>query len=1263
MTTLAQVEQLLLEMVNRARLDPAGEAARLGLSGINEGLAAGTISTAPKQVLAGSNLLSNAAEGHSNAMQASRVLEDEPGPNQRNGHTQAGDGTPGQRIAAAGYSQNQLPFWRDENIGVQATSQALTQDQIETLTKAVHDSLFVDTFDSGRGHRLAMMDDNMREAGMGAITGTFKGFNAVIVTQNFGVSGTQSFLTGAVYNDTDGDHFYGLGEAVQGVTVSVANAGGGAVGGDTTGSGGGFSVGVPGGAYTVTFSGGGLASAVSATVEAGSRNAKIDLVNGGEINSSASTTLGAGATGLRLLGIADVNGTGNTAANALTGNKGANILEGRGGDDTLDGAAGDDTAVFSGLQSQYQVTILSGTSARITDLRGGASDGSDVISNIEHVRFADVTVNFGDLRTTSTNAPPVVSVADHSLQVGQTAQLQAWLTYSDANGQAATQYQIIDDGAAANSGYLSTSGNAHVAAGSVITLSAAQLAGVVVHAGDVAGSEAFRVRAFDGQDWSAWDQFTLTTKAANAAPVVSAGNHTIKVNAAQAMQSWFTAADANGDTITKYAFWDGGADANSGYFSTSASAHHPAQTSIIVNAADLGSVVYHGGAAAGSESLFVAAYDGQAWGAWKSFTAATVANATPVVTATDRSLQVNATQQVKTWFTASDANGDAITKYAFWDAGTDATSGFFSSSASAHHAAGKSIIVDAADLGSVAYHGGSFGGAETLFIAAYDGQAWGGWTKLTATTVNAAPQVSADDRSLHINEWAKVGNWFTASDADGHAITKYDFWDGGTATTSGFFWTPDNAHQPSGAHIIVDAANVGDVWVRGGQVGGSETLFVRAFDGQTWGAWDSLKLTTVNEAPEITTADQALYLGQQAHVADWFQATDPDGSALTQFRFWDGNGDAAGGYLSTATNAHAPAATAITVNAADLDKVIYHAGQTGGTETLWVQAFDGQAWSEWTPWNVTTRTDGVFTGGAGADTIMGGAANDTISGGLGADKLSGGAGVDTLSYETMTGAVTVNLATNTVSGAAGSQAAGDVISGFENVTGGAGNDSLTGDANANTLRGWAGDDRLTGGGGDDRLFGGLGADTLSGGEGDDTLSGGGGADNLSGGNGVDTLSYKGLTTAVAVNLGTNTVFAAAGTEAAGDTISGFQNVVGGSGNDTLVGDSGANWLQGGAGADRLNGAGGADFLTGEGGADTFVFKAGFGHDVVTDFTVGQDSLEFGKTVFADFQALIAASQDDGLGNVLITKDVDTSVLLQDVSLADLKAHQPDFLFV
>nr|WP_306275370.1 retention module-containing protein [Pseudomonas oleovorans] len=64
------------------------------------------------------------------------------------------------------------------------------------------------------------------------------------------------------------------------------------------------------------------------------------------------------------------------------------------------------------------------------------------------------------------------------------------------------------------------------------------------------------------------------------------------------------------------------------------------------------------------------------------------------------------------------------------------------------------------------------------------------------------------------------------------------------------------------------------------------------------------------------------------------------------------------------------------------------------------------------------------------------------------------------------------------------------------------------------------------------------------------------------------------------------------------------------GNDVLAGGSGNNILVGGAGDDILIGGAGNDTLTGGGGKDTFVWKQGdIGHDIITDFTRGEDKID------------------------------------------------------
>ena len=191
------------------------------------------------------------------------------------------------------------------------------------------------------------------------------------------------------------------------------------------------------------------------------------------------------------------------------------------------------------------------------------------------------------------------------------------------------------------------------------------------------------------------------------------------------------------------------------------------------------------------------------------------------------------------------------------------------------------------------------------------------------------------------------------------------------------------------------------------------------------------------------------------------------------------------------------------------------------------------------------------------DRITGDGADNVIEGGPGIDTLNGGSGTDTVSYRHSPSSVTVTINGEAFKG----DAAGDILSNFENIIGSAYNDILTGDRGNNVMEGLAG------------------------------------ADTLDGARGTDTLSYASSNSGVSINLnrGTgdfddqnNTILTSSGGHAAGDKVKygAFANVIGSAHRDNLTGDNGANTLHGGDGNDTLNGDDGDDLLDGGPGGDT-----------------------------------------------------------------------------
>jgi hypothetical protein len=112
---------------------------------------------------------------------------------------------------------------------------------------------------------------------------------------------------------------------------------------------------------------------------------------------------------------------------------------------------------------------------------------------------------------------------------------------------------------------------------------------------------------------------------------------------------------------------------------------------------------------------------------------------------------------------------------------------------------------------------------------------------------------------------------------------------------------------------------------------------------------------------------------------------------------------------------------------------------------------------------------------------------------------------------------------------------------------------------------------------------------------------------------------------------------------------GDDEVYGGEGNDIVFGGSGNDVVDGGSGDDEVRGDEGDDTLTGGSGSDAFVFRPGFGNDIVTDFNKTEDSLIFYDAAGELIESSQLNETQNSDGNAVLTATDGSSVTLQGVA--------------
>jgi hypothetical protein len=341
--TPTALEQLLLELLNRARTDPAGAFDRLvpdPLAGTGaspaitgalaafavdlDALAAALGAAAPVPPLAWNPALGLSARGRATLM----TDHDDPAVADRDALVDL--------VSRSGYAG-----W------------TALAESVAPFAEGALDAHATHLIDWGpgpsgvfspAGNREAMLSAEFAEIGLGAVevVAGERSLGPLAVVRHYGRRAeAPAALTGVVIDDADGDGFYDIGEGLGGASV-VATGAAGRFETETWASGG-YALALPDGVYEVVVSGGALTGTFRASVEIAGANAKLDV-----------TAAEAAAPAARIVG--------GPGATTIAGTAGPDTIVDRDGDTTADGGRGGDRIV---------------TGAGRDHLRGG--DGDDVI--------------------------------------------------------------------------------------------------------------------------------------------------------------------------------------------------------------------------------------------------------------------------------------------------------------------------------------------------------------------------------------------------------------------------------------------------------------------------------------------------------------------------------------------------------------------------------------------------------------------------------------------------------------------------------------------------------------------------------------------------------------------------------------------------------------------------------------------------------------------------------------------------------------------
>lgn len=206
-----------------------------------------------------------------------------------------------------------------------------------------------------------------------------------------------------------------------------------------------------------------------------------------------------------------------------------------------------------------------------------------------------------------------------------------------------------------------------------------------------------------------------------------------------------------------------------------------------------------------------------------------------------------------------------------------------------------------------------------------------------------------NDGVLSPNRSIRVIDFLNGSGINLEEVSQVQFANLNPTSESGYFRNNQNDFGQSET-ITILSEELESTSFRAG-TRGSDRLSIRAMVGEDWSDWQSFSVQVANVPPVVFASDLSAPTGTRVKISDYFTATDTNDDIISHFRI-QLSGSSVDSQLYFGDWV-LPSNQAITIARESLPAIEFQiADLSTGAEKIWLSAFDGQTWGEWSAINI-----------------------------------------------------------------------------------------------------------------------------------------------------------------------------------------------------------------------------------------------------------------------------------------------------------------------